>query len=98
MYDMLDKQGSLAQTVNPVMTVADINAKNTDLVNALSPIMHKPKPKPKAAEKPKEEPTPAEAEAPAAEAPKEGDAEPDAEPMDAEAEKPAKDAEAMQVD
>ena len=98
MYDMLDKQGSLAQNVKPVMTVADINAKNSDLVNTLSPIMHKPKPKPKAADKPKEEAKPAEAEAPAAEAPKEGDAEPDAEPMDAEAEKPAEDAEAMQVD
>lgn len=99
MYDMLDKQGSLAQNVNPVMTVADINAKNTSLVNTLSPIMHKPKPKPKAEEKPKEEPKPAEGEAPAADAPKEGDAEPDAgEPMDAEAEKPADDAEAMQVD
>jgi heat shock protein 4 len=57
-YDMLDKQGSLAPNVNPVFTVAEINAKSTELTNLSSPIMHKPAPKPKKVEKPKEEEKP----------------------------------------
>jgi len=47
MYDILDKQGSLAQSADPVVTVAEINAKITELNNVVSPVMHKPKPKPK---------------------------------------------------
>jgi len=92
MYDMLDKQGSLAQNVNPVFTVAEIQSKNKSLVDTISPIMHKPKPKPKVEEKPAEE---------KAEAPKEGDAEPDAggaEAMETEEEKPGETAEAMNMD
>lgn len=47
MYDMMDKQGSVALNVDPLVTVAEINAKVKDLTNVVSPIMHKPKPKPK---------------------------------------------------
>lgn len=55
-YDMLDKQASLAQNVDPVFTVGDVNSKSTDLTYLCSPIMHKPAPKPKKVDKPKEEP------------------------------------------
>jgi heat shock protein 4 len=59
-YDMLDKQGSLPQDVDPAFTVADVNAKNQELTALCSPIMHRPAPKkkkeePKKEEKPKEE-------------------------------------------
>jgi heat shock protein 4 len=54
-YDMLDKQGSLGQDVDPVFTIADMNAKSQELTNVVGPIMHKPAPKPKKEEKPKEE-------------------------------------------
>lgn len=54
-YDMLDKQGSLGQDVNPAFTIADMNAKSQELTNVVGPIMHKPAPKPKKEEKPKEE-------------------------------------------
>jgi heat shock protein 4 len=47
MYDMMDKQGSLAANVNPAVTVAEINRKAKELTDTVSPIMHKPKPKPK---------------------------------------------------
>ncbi|VEU34845.1 unnamed protein product [Pseudo-nitzschia multistriata] len=63
-YEMLDKQGSLAQNVDPAFTAAEANTKNKGLSNVCSPIVHKPKPKPKV-EAPKEEPKPA-ADAPAA--------------------------------
>merc|ERR1712137_24201 len=62
-YEMLDKQGSLAENVDPAFTVAQVNAKSTELVTICGPIVHKPKPKPppkvdtpkKEEEKPKEE-------------------------------------------
>ncbi|KAL3944996.1 MAG: hypothetical protein SGBAC_000916 [Bacillariaceae sp.] len=54
-YDMLDKQGSLGQDVDPAFTIADLNAKSQELTNVVGPIMHKPAPKPKKEEKPKEE-------------------------------------------
>lgn len=59
MYDSLDKQGGLAANVDPAVTVAQIFAKNQEVSNTVSPIMHKPKPKPKVEEKkpePAEEP------------------------------------------
>jgi len=52
MYDMLDKQGSLALNVDPVFSVSQINAKSKEVSNLVSPIMHKPIPKPKAEPKP----------------------------------------------
>jgi heat shock protein 4 len=56
-YDMLDKQASVAANANPAFTVADLNAKSSELTKICSPIMHKPAPKPKKkVEKPKEEP------------------------------------------
>lgn len=51
MYDSLDKQGGLAANVDPAVTVAQIYAKNQEVSNTISPIMHKPKPKPKVEEK-----------------------------------------------
>lgn len=45
-YDMLDKQGSLASNVDPAFTVADVSSRSTQLTNLCGPIMHKPKPKP----------------------------------------------------
>ena len=58
MYEMLDKQGGLAANVDPVVTVEDIYAKNKEVIDLVSPIMHKPKPKPKVEEKKEEEPAP----------------------------------------
>lgn len=55
MYDSLDKQGGLAANVDPAVTVAQIYAKNKEVTDTVSPIMHKPKPKPKVEEK-KQEP------------------------------------------
>jgi heat shock protein 4 len=55
MYEMLDKQGGLAANVNPAVTVEQIYAKNKEVTDTVSPIMHKPKPKPKAEEKKQEE-------------------------------------------
>lgn len=54
-YDMLDKQGSMAQNVDPAFTIAQVNAKSQELTNTCGPIMNKPAPKPKKEEKPKEE-------------------------------------------
>lgn len=54
MYDALDKQGSLTQSQDPAVTVAEINAKSHEITKIISPIMHKPKPKPKVEEKPAE--------------------------------------------
>jgi heat shock protein 4 len=67
LYEMLDKQGSLPQNVDPAFTTAEVTSKNKGLSNVCSPIVHKPKPKPKP-EAPKEEPKP-EADAPAKEEP-----------------------------
>ena len=58
MYEMLDKQGGLAANVDPVVTVEEIYAKNKEVIDLVSPIMHKPKPKPKVEEKKEEEPAP----------------------------------------
>lgn len=55
MYDSLDKQGGLPANVDPAVTVAQIYAKNKEVADTVSPIMHKPKPKPKVEEK-KQEP------------------------------------------
>ena len=56
MYDLLDKQGSLAVNVNPVVTVSEIHAKAKDLSDFCNPIRYKPAPKPKKEEPKKEEP------------------------------------------
>lgn len=68
LYEMLDKQGSLGQNVDPAFTAAEVNDKNKGMSNVCSPIVHKPKPKPKVEPK-KEEPK--KAEEPAADAAKE---------------------------
>jgi len=47
LYEMLDKQGSLAQNVDPAFYASEVNEKNKGLSNVCSPIVHKPKPKPK---------------------------------------------------
>mgnify|MGYP005840947193 CR=1 FL=1 len=60
LYDMLDKQGSLPQSVDPVLKTEEIQNKIRELNTVIGPIKHKPAPK-------KEEPKPAEAPAPAAE-------------------------------
>lgn len=93
LYEMLDKQGSLAQNVDPAFCVADVNSKNKGLSNVCSPIVHKPKPKPKV-EPPKEDPKPAaDADAPAPEAEKA------AEPVPMETEEPGeKKEDKMEVD
>jgi len=54
LYEMLDKQGSLAQNVDPAFYASEVTDKNKGLSNVCSPIVHKPKPKPKV-EPPKEE-------------------------------------------
>merc|ERR1712157_315190 len=54
MYDAMDKQGSLSPSENPIVTVAEINAKSNEIPRTVSPIMHKPKPKPKVEEKAEE--------------------------------------------
>lgn len=53
-YDMLDKQGSLAQNVDPAFTIAEVNTKSQELTNVCGPVMHKPAPKPKKEDKSKE--------------------------------------------
>mmetsp|Transcript_34271 Transcript_34271/g.82538 ORF Transcript_34271/g.82538 Transcript_34271/m.82538 type:complete len:823 (-) Transcript_34271:1408-3876(-) len=66
LYDMMDKQGSLASSVDPAFTAADVNAKAQEMQNVVGPIMYKPKPKPvdipkeapKETPKKEEEPTP----------------------------------------
>jgi len=73
MYEMLDKQGTAPTYSDPVFTIAQIQEKNKELTNVVTPIMTKPAPKPKPAapapeEKKKEEPAnngePMETEAP----------------------------------
>jgi heat shock protein 4 len=51
LYDMLDKQSGTALNQDPVLTVASIKAKQKELADTCSPIVHKPVPK-----KPEEEP------------------------------------------
>ena len=51
MYDMLDKQGSVPVTADPVVTVAQINTKVQELMRYVTPIMNKPKPAPAAPKK-----------------------------------------------
>jgi len=92
MYEMMDKQGGLDQSQDPVVTTDEINAKINELTKTISPIMHKPKPKPKPEEKKEEEPE-AKAEEPAE------DKEKGPEPMETE-ETPAEEtkAEPMETD
>jgi len=52
MYDMLDKQGSAPLYTDPVFTIAQIQQKNKELTNVITPIMTKPAPKPKPAPAP----------------------------------------------
>ena len=73
LYEMLDKQGGLAQNVDPAFTAAEVTDKGKGLANVCNPIVYKPKPKPKKEEPKKEEAKPAE---PAAEEPKKDEATP----------------------
>merc|ERR1712137_1216752 len=70
LYEMLDKQGGLAQNVDPAFTAAEVTDKGKGLSNVCNPIVYKPKPKPKKEEPKKEEAKPTE---PAAEEPKKED-------------------------
>ena len=54
MYEMLDKQGSLSNSVDPAVTCAEISSKSQELTDVCSPIKNKPAPKPKKEEKPAE--------------------------------------------
>jgi heat shock protein 4 len=94
-YDVLDKQGTLAITVNPIVTVAEIVAKGKELTDICSPIRHKPAPKPKKEEKKEEEKAPEEKapETPTETPPEAPEVKGEGEPMEAEAteEKPAED-------
>ena len=56
MYEKLDQQGSLAPNQDPVLTVAELEAKVRALKETCGPIMHKPVPKKTELPKPKEEP------------------------------------------
>merc|ERR1712150_426204 len=47
MYEMLDKQGSLPASSDPVVTIIQIQEKVKELSDALNPIVNKPAPKPK---------------------------------------------------
>merc|ERR1712078_390277 len=47
LYEMLDKQGSLAQNVDPAFYASEVNDKSKGMSNVCNPIVHKPKPKPK---------------------------------------------------
>merc|ERR1719223_2471906 len=87
LYEMLDKQGSLAQNVDPAFYAAEVNDKNKGMSNVCSPIVHKPKPKPKPK---KEEPKPAAAPA--------GDADPAKDPAPMETEEAEKKEDKMEVD
>lgn len=81
MYEILDKQGSIAVNVNPVVTVAEINAKAKELTDTCSPIRHKPAPAP--APKPAKEEKKVEEKAPTTSGPKA-----EGEPMETEATEP----------
>merc|ERR1712176_783791 len=54
MYEMLDKQGSLPLNVDPVVTVSQIQANNSEVTNVCSPIRYKKAPPPPKKEAPKE--------------------------------------------
>merc|ERR1712137_702054 len=73
LYEMLDKQGGLAQNVDPAFTAAEVTDKGKGLSNVCNPIVYKPKPKPKKEEPKKEDAKPAE---PAAEEAKKVEATP----------------------
>lgn len=60
MYEMLDRQGNLNLNQDPVLTVAELRAKNDELVKTCSPIMNKPKPLPKKEPEKKADPPAAE--------------------------------------
>jgi heat shock 70kDa protein 4 len=79
MYDMLDKQGGLAQNQDPALTVASLKTKNMELTMTCSPIMNKPVPK-----KPKEEPKKEETPATPATANDDNEDMPDLDPMETE--------------
>mmetsp|Transcript_6400 Transcript_6400/g.8321 ORF Transcript_6400/g.8321 Transcript_6400/m.8321 type:complete len:814 (+) Transcript_6400:92-2533(+) len=88
MYEMMDKQGECALSSDPVLMVADLNAKARALNETCGQVMRKPVPKKKVEEPKKEEP--------ASEA---GAGEAGAEPMDVEgADGAKKEAETMEVD
>ena len=55
MYEMLDKQGGMGNNEDPILTVADLQAKNKQLLDKCTPIMNKPVPKKKKEEPKKEE-------------------------------------------
>ena len=76
MYDILDKQGSLAVSVDPVVSVAEINAKVKELTDVCNPVRNKPAPKPAKVEKKEEKKEEKPAETPQSEA--------TGEPMEAE--------------
>lgn len=78
LYEMLDKQGLLAPTQDPIVTVAQIQTKSNLVATTCSPIKHKMAPKPKKEEKKEEEKA-----APAAE-PEEKKAGDESGPMDTE--------------
>ena len=89
MYEMMDKQGELPVSADPVLTIADLSAKVTFLNTNCGPIMRKPVPK-KQPEPKKTEETSKEGEAA-----KEGDGE--GEPMEVD-EESKKEGEKMDVD
>lgn len=92
MYEKLDEQGALAPNQDPVLTVADLNAKIRTLKETCGPIMHKPVPKKTEVPKSKEEPKKEES--------KEEEAQAESEPMEGvevEADE-AKKADAMDVE
>lgn len=64
LYEMLDKQGALAQNIDPAFSATEVGLKSKGMTNVCNPIVHKPKPK--VVEPPKEEAKPADA--PAADA------------------------------
>jgi heat shock 70kDa protein 4 len=55
MYEMMDKQGSLAANQEPVLKIAALVQKTKDLKASCDPTMRKPKPAPKKEEPPKPE-------------------------------------------
>ena len=55
LYDQIEKQSNCAQSVDPVLTVAMIQAKQKELSVKVSPIMHKVKPIPKKVEETKKD-------------------------------------------
>jgi len=54
LFDMLDKQGALGKSADPVLTVQLVQSKMKELFAKVNPIMTKPKPKPKEEPKPEE--------------------------------------------